>query len=206
MSELEIRSYRAVFALERRVYQVDTLRLNPAGVPLRGLAYCAALVLVALLGRAAPVLADVLALLPWYLVNLIMPVAAGALLAMLRIEGRPFHLAAGALLRLRFGARRCSRLGGVAREQHIWRPPAILLIPDGSEARLRAFRYRGPGAVLVAFAHDRVEWSSPILRWRRRDVSLHPVGVARPAQPVALEIAAGATLEVATQPFRERRP
>jgi len=206
MSELEIRSYRAVFSLERRVYEVDTLRLNPAGVPLRGLAYCAALMLVALLGRAAPGLADVLAPLPWYLVNLVLPVAVGALLAILRIEGRPFHLAAGALLRLRLGARHCSRLGAAHCDQYIWWPPAIVLVPDGSEARPRAFRYRGPGAVLVTFAHDRVEWSPPMLRWRPRDVSLHPVGITRPARPVALEIAAGATLEVATRPLRARRP
>ncbi len=33
---MEIRSYRRVFDLERRIYQVDRLRLNPSGVPVRG--------------------------------------------------------------------------------------------------------------------------------------------------------------------------
>ena len=29
----------SVFALERRIYRIDTLRLNPSGVPLRGIGY-----------------------------------------------------------------------------------------------------------------------------------------------------------------------
>ena len=38
---MEIRSYRRVFDLERRVYSVDRLRLNPSGVPVRGIVYFA---------------------------------------------------------------------------------------------------------------------------------------------------------------------
>ncbi len=53
-AQLEIRSFRSVFALERRIYRIDTLRLNPAGVPLRGIAYAVALVLLALVGGAVP--------------------------------------------------------------------------------------------------------------------------------------------------------
>jgi hypothetical protein len=204
MSEIEICSYRAVFSLERRVYQLDTLRLNPAGVPLRGLVYCAALVLLALLGRAAPGISALLAPLPWYLCDLAAPVAAGAVLAMLRIEGRPFHLAAGALLALWVGPRCWSRLAPRRREPRSWHPPPVVLIPDGSEARPRALRYQGPGAVLVAFAHDRVEWSPGLLPWRRRHVSLHPVAHPRAIQPVALELAAGAKIEVSTRPFGKR--
>jgi hypothetical protein len=33
---MDIRSYRAVFDLERRIYRIDRLRLNPSGVPVRG--------------------------------------------------------------------------------------------------------------------------------------------------------------------------
>ena len=40
---MEIRSYRAVFDLERRIYRIDRLRLNPAGVPVRGIVYFLAL-------------------------------------------------------------------------------------------------------------------------------------------------------------------
>ena len=35
----EIRSFRRVFDLERRIYSIDRLRLNPAGVPVRGVVY-----------------------------------------------------------------------------------------------------------------------------------------------------------------------
>jgi hypothetical protein len=205
MSDIEIRSYRAVFSLERRVYQLDTLRLNPAGVPLRGLAYCATLVLLALVARSAPGASVLLAPLPWYLVDLAVPVTVGALLTMLRIEGRPFHLAVGALVRLCSASRQCVRLAPVRRRRRIWMPPSVVLIPDGSEGRPRSLRYRGPGAVLVGFAHDRVEWSGGIAPWPRRDVSLHPVAGMRPTTPVALELGAGATLEVATRPYRQRR-
>ena len=205
MSDIEVRSYRTVFSLERRVYQLDTLRLNPAGVPLRGLAYCATLVLLALVARAAPGTSLLLAPLPWYLADLAMPVALGALLTMLRIEGRPFHLAAGALVRLSCAPRQSWRLAPARRRRRIWLPPSVVLIPDGSEARPRSLRYRGPGAVLVAFAHDRVEWSDGIASWGRPDVSLHPVAGVPPANPVALELGAGAVLEVATRPYRRRR-
>ena len=41
---MEIHSYRRVFDLERRVYSVDRLRLNPSGVPVRGIVYFLAVV------------------------------------------------------------------------------------------------------------------------------------------------------------------
>jgi hypothetical protein len=34
-------------------------------------------------------------------------------------------------------------------------PEQIVLLPDGSEGRMRRLRYTGPGAVLVAVAHHR---------------------------------------------------
>ena len=34
---IEVRSYRTVFDLERRLYRIDRLRLNPGGVPVRGI-------------------------------------------------------------------------------------------------------------------------------------------------------------------------
>jgi hypothetical protein len=37
---MEIRSFRRVFDLERRIYRVDRLRLNPGGIPVRGSYTC----------------------------------------------------------------------------------------------------------------------------------------------------------------------
>jgi hypothetical protein len=157
---VEIRSYRAVFDLERRVYRIDRLRLNPGGVPVRGIVYLLALLATVLaLGRLPPT-ALALGTLPWYVAYLALPGAGAALLTVLRIDGRPAHLAGRALLGHWLGPRRTvglhagAKVGG-ERRGTCWRPPEILLLPDGSEARLRRLRYTGPGAVLVAVAHER---------------------------------------------------
>ena len=69
---MEIRSYRRVFDLERRVYSVDRLRLNPSGVPVRGVAYFVA-VLAARCLLEPPVTRAGLDLVPWYLRDLLLP-------------------------------------------------------------------------------------------------------------------------------------
>ena len=109
-TSLEIRSFRSVFALERRIYRVDTLRLNPGGIPLRGVAYAAALIAVALAGGALPPTSWLDPLIPWYLRDIGMPLSAAMLLGAMRIEGRPFHLAALALLRYGLARRRLDGL------------------------------------------------------------------------------------------------
>jgi hypothetical protein len=154
-----IRSYRRVFDLERRIYRIDRLRLNPGGVPVRGIAYFMTLLLLALaLEHVAPIslLARVV---PWYVRDLVVPGTSSAVLAVLRIEGRPFHLAAHAVLRCGFGPRRLVALGHGCRPAHpgwaIWRPQPLLMVPDGSDPRMRRLAYRGPGALLVAVAHER---------------------------------------------------
>jgi hypothetical protein len=96
---IPIASYRSVFDLERRIYRVDRLRLNPSGVPLRGVLYFLVFLLAALLARTLPLLGVVLGVLPWYACDLALPVGGAVLLGAIRIDGRPAHLAAWALLR-----------------------------------------------------------------------------------------------------------
>jgi hypothetical protein len=151
---VEIRSYRAVFDLERRIYRVDRLRLNPGGVPLRGVVYCLALLAGLVLLATLPLLGAAVRALPWYLRDLVLPAGLAALLTMIRVEGRPFHLAAAALLRYALGPRCLAGLRPT-RPVQVWRPGELLLLPDGSDARLRRLRYTGPGAVLVRVAHER---------------------------------------------------
>jgi hypothetical protein len=165
---MEIRSYRRVFDLERRIYRIDRLRLNPGGIPVRGVLYFLAILLAALIVGRLPLLAAVMRALPWYLRDLALPGASAAVLTVIRVEGRPFHLAAHALLRYRGGSR---RLTGVepCGSRHCpgpggrWRMEEILMLPDGSDSRLRRLRYTGPGAVLVTVAHERAG-----RRWRAR--------------------------------------
>jgi hypothetical protein len=191
---LEIRSFRSVFALERRIYRVDTLRLNPTGIPLRGIAYAAALVTAALAAGAIPPTAWLDPVIPWYVRDLGMPLALATLLGVVRIEGRPFHLAAVALVQHRLACRRLASLAPASWRVTSWRPPPILCIPDGSDARFRLLRYHGPGAVLVRPAHLRAEWS----RTSRADITLHPLSGTH-ARETVLELAPGAVLEVRTR-------
>lgn len=114
---MRVSSYRSVFDLERRIYRIDSLRLNPSGIPLRGVVYCLALLVgVTTLGHL-PLAGAVMGVLPWYLREVLLPVGAAALLTLIRIEGRPVHLAALALLRYALapkhlsGMRRCAAPG-----------------------------------------------------------------------------------------------
>ncbi len=154
-----IRSYRRVFDLERRIYRIDRLRLNPGGVPVRGIVYFIALLLLALvLERLAP-LSLLARLVPWYVRDLALPGMFSAVLAVVQIEGRPFHLTVRAVLGCGLGPRRIVGLAHGYRSAGpawaIWRPQPLLMVPDGSDHRMRRLVYRGPGALLIAVAHER---------------------------------------------------
>jgi len=181
-----------VFALERRIYRIDTLRLNPSGIPLRGIGYALVLVVLALIASSVPPSSWLDPLIPWYLREIGAPLASAALLGALRVEGRPFHTAVAAIISHALGPARLARLAPVPRRTvEFWRPPEVLLVPDGSDAVFRRLRYRGPGAVLVNPAH---RLSEPGGR-SRVDVVLRPAhGTA--GRPGAFEMAPGAVLEV----------
>jgi hypothetical protein len=153
----EVRSYRRVFDLERRIYRVDRLRLNPAGVPVRGVVYLLVLLAAALVLARLPLAGMAVRELPWFVGYLAIPGLTAALLTVVRIEGRPFHLAARSLIRFRM--RRGRRAGmrtarGGAANGARWTPSPILMLPDGADGT-RRLRYTGPGALLVSVAHER---------------------------------------------------
>jgi hypothetical protein len=152
---MEIRSYRRVFDLERRIYRVDRLRLNPGGVPVRGVVYFLLILSSALLVSRMPIASLTVSWVPWYLRDLALPAGWATVLSVIRVEGRPFHLAALAVLRYRLGARRTTRLCRCCAPGRRWYPQEILMLPDGSDARMRRLRYTGPGAVLIAVEHER---------------------------------------------------
>jgi hypothetical protein len=174
----EIRSYRQVFDLERRIYSVDRLRLNPTGVPVRGVLYFLALLVASLASASLPVMHLLASELPWFLRDIVLPGVAATVLGALRLEGRSFHLAAHALVRHRLEPRRLatvSRRAGAARR---WYPPQLLFLPDGSDARLRSLLYTGPGSVLVSVEHER----------RGRAVERDGSAAARPGVRAELEL------------------
>jgi hypothetical protein len=157
---VEIASYRSVFQLERRLYRIDRLRLNPAGVPLRGIAYFIALVASAILLGEIPVVGWVARVVPWYVRGLLGPAAVAAVLVGMRVDGRPFHLVARAAARFGAAPRRLTALRPCPSLGARWRPSRLIVLPDGSEGRVRRFRYTGPGAVVVRVAHTRREASA----------------------------------------------
>lgn len=179
---IEIRSYRRVFDLERRIYRVDHLRLNPGGIPVRGVVYLLVLsALVAVLGRL-PLVRDVIRVLPWYLADLALPLVASSALSVISVEGRPFHLAASAMVQSRLIGPKRQGLGARCADARSWSPPRIVCLPDGSDGRLRALRYTGPGALAVAAPH------------RRRPMTGRGSGRARPCRR-ALVVVEAASVE-----------
>jgi hypothetical protein len=165
---MEIRSYRRVFDLERRVYSVDRLRLNPGGVPVRGIVYFVVILAVSAIAARLPLLDGVMRALPWYLRDLALPGASATVLSVIRVEGRTFHLAARALVRHAFGPRRLADWARTPAAGRRWQPSDIVLLPDGSDGRMRRLIYTGPGAVLVALEH---ELAGPATAHRRGGVA-----------------------------------
>jgi hypothetical protein len=200
---IEVRSYRRVFDLERRIYSVDRLRLNPGGVPVRGVLYFLALLAAGLLAASLPLVGALATAFPWYLREIALPGAGATVLSAIRLEGRTFHLSAQALVRYWIGPRRLAglrRCAGVARR---WHPEEILLLPDGSDGRLRRLRYAGPGAVLVAVEHERrgraIEQGSSALarpRWRATLTVRAPVEARPLERGQVIVLGAGARLRV----------
>jgi hypothetical protein len=145
---MEIRSYRGVFALERRIYRVERLRLNPSGVPLRGVVYWLALLAGVTLLARLPFAGYPLAALPWYLRELALPAGVAALLALIRVEGRPFHQAGAALLRYAAGPRRLAGMSRCAQPGECWRPPELVVVPGPHDPGVRQ-ACRRPGTARV---------------------------------------------------------
>jgi hypothetical protein len=192
---IELRSYRRVFELERRIYRVDRLRLNPAGVPVRGIVYFLALVVVGLLAAAMPLAGTVARVVPWYARALVLPGLGAAVLALISVEGRSFHLTARALLRYALEPRRTAGLRRRTSVGTRWSPGELLLLPDGSDAHLRRLRYSGPGAVLVTVAHERSAASGAARLWTRRSLAVRELdGAERPRRGRVLVLDLGASL------------
>lgn len=196
---MEIISYRTVFDLERRVYRVDRLRLNPGGVPLRGIVYFLAILAAVLLVAKLPFLGTLVHAVPWYLRDLAIPAGSAALFTMIRVEGRPFHLAARSLVRYGVGSRHLAGVQPCVAPGGRWYPAELLVLPDGSDARLRRLRYVGAGAVRVSVAHIRSEYVAGGLwgMFGRPLMTLDaPAGKSVPVRARVITLVAGARLEV----------
>jgi hypothetical protein len=200
---MEIRSFRRVFDLERRIYRVDRVRLNPGGIPVRGIVYFLAILAATIIAGRVPVISFAVRGLPWYVSDLALPGCSAALLSVIRVEGRPFHLAARALVRLHAGPRalaglRPCRSSAGRRPGGCWRPEAILMLPDGSDGTARRFHFTGPGALLVAVAHERDVRTGPLaaVGLRAHVIVRQTPGAPRPPRGEVIMLERAARLSV----------
>jgi hypothetical protein len=193
----EIRSYRRVFALERRIYAVERIRLNPSGVPVRGVAYTAALLVGSLILQRLPPLSLLGSRLPWYLSDLAAPFALGALLTVLRLDGRAFHLTLASILGQWLAPRRMVRFERTPRDKRAWRPQEIVILPDGAEPAPCKLLYVGPGQARIAVWHELCTSSRAVPGPRRRARLVCTVpATAEPAAARIVELGHAAVLEV----------
>jgi len=150
--QLQIRSYRVCFELERRIYRLEQWRLPVAwGVPLRGVGYAAAALLAILLAGGLPLLGGLVHALPPPVRYLMLPLAIAYGLTALRVDGRPAHAAAGALGRHLLAPRWVCGFAACAPVGTIARLGDVTVAPDHTGSRLRRGRLTGPCQVLLRY-------------------------------------------------------
>ena len=148
-----IRSYRVVFRLERRIFQVDRFRLPfPYGVEVRALVYAAVVYLAVLILSGLPALGVLLGLLPAPVHWGLLPLGIVFAMLKLRIDGRPPHRVLGSLLRWGWQPKQLAgfdRARGPAslsrRSRELW------MRPDWRAPRYRAAMITGPAKVTLRY-------------------------------------------------------
>jgi hypothetical protein len=180
-AKLEIRSFRVVFQLERRLHRIQHWKLPlPYGLPLRGLAYGAFVLAAILLVGRLPVVGALVGLLPPPVRFLLAPVGAGFLLSRARVDGRPAHRFLLAWGRHSLSARWVSAFRPIPAPGACARfTEPIVFVPDSSGPEYRPARLLGPARVLLRYPARATE------RGRRLVVSQAPGGPMRRGKELA---------------------
>jgi len=150
--EIQIRSFRVVFELDRRLHRIDRWRLPlPYGLPLRSLGYGAAALATVVVAGRLPVVGVILGAPPAPVRFALIPCAAAYALTSVEIDGRAAHEAFVALMSWRLGSRvvsRCRR--GVTPGQHV-RFADVTISPDAAGPELRRGTVTGPAVAVVRY-------------------------------------------------------
>jgi hypothetical protein len=152
-AKLEIRSFRVVFQLERRLHRIQHWKLPlPYGLPLRGLAYGAFVLAVILVLGRLPVVGLAVGVMPPPVRFLLAPVGAGFFLSRARVDGRPAHRFLLAWGRDRVGSRWVSAFRPIPAPGACVRfVEPIVFVPDSSGPGYRPARLVGPARVLLRY-------------------------------------------------------
>jgi hypothetical protein len=148
---IQIRSYRVCFDLERRIHKIDRWRVPlPYGVPVRGLAYFgAALVLVLVLSQL-PVTGQLLGILHPALRLAVLPIGVAAMLTRWSLDGRSAHQVGLAWARLQVEPRRLAAFRPVPAAGSV-ELDEVALAPDDRSARMRPATVQGPARVVLRY-------------------------------------------------------
>lgn len=164
---IQLRGYRRVFRIERRLFRFDRWRIPyPHGVPLRGIGYFLVLVLGMFAVSRLPVLGPLIGLWSPAIPYLGLPLAGAFVLMQGRIDGRPPHHVLASLLRWSLSSRSLAGLCPCPREGEVVVPQEEVAVAfDARESFLVRGRIKGPATVTFRYpAEVRVEGAPPWLR------------------------------------------
>jgi hypothetical protein len=150
---IQLRGYRRVFRIERRLFRFDRWRIPyPHGVPLRGIGYFLVLELgVFLMGRL-PLLGVLIGLWSPVVSFLVLPLLGAYLLMQGRIDGRPPHHVLVSLVRWSLRPRWLAGLSPCpAPGERILPLEEVAIAYDGRESSPVKGRIRGPARVTFRY-------------------------------------------------------
>jgi hypothetical protein len=196
---VQLRSYRAVFELEYRIYRVQRWALPFArGVALSTICWTMGAAVAILVLRRVPGIGAALGVLPDALRYIGIPAAIGIVMSRYRPDGRPLHRFIGAVLRHRGSARVVDAFGP---SRPAWRTErlvgAISMRVGATSPRYRNGRLCGPAVVALRGQAE--------LRVRGGCVELVASDEPPRQRPRWLVLEAGQTLRVRTAGRRALR-
>jgi hypothetical protein len=150
---IQLRGYRRVFRIERRLYKFDRWRIPyPHGVPLRGIGYFLAADLALLAFSRAPLAGALLGLLGPTVGFVGLPLLLAFALMQGRIDGRPPHHVLVSLAAWRLAPRELAGLEACPpRGAEVVPVEEVAVAFDGRESFPVAGRVRGPAAVTLRY-------------------------------------------------------
>ena len=149
---MQIRSFRVVFDLERRIHRIDRFRLPlPYGLPLRSVAYFFAALACGLMAGGLPGVGALAGSVPAPVRFVVVPAVVAYVLTQLRVDGRVAHQAAGSWFAWRVGPRRVAAFQAARGEQSV-RLDDVTMAPDERGSRYRRAQLVGPGEALLRCA------------------------------------------------------